>query len=137
MPASDSCEPQVINALAKAGWHLLKRHYAIRLGGASRGIVFADLLIEKNNQLVIVVEIKCFADVHILMDDLYHAIGQYIIYQNALALKPSSEPVVLALPENAYHQLMASSAIQNTFQNAKIKVVIIDLIREEVVQWIS
>ena len=46
MPAVDSCEPQMIRALEKAGWTIAKQHYPIRLG-KSKGIVYADLLIER------------------------------------------------------------------------------------------
>lgn len=135
MPATDSCEPQVIRALQKEGWKVLEQHYHIYLG-INKGSVYADLLIQKAEKQLLVVEIKCFADQRSLMDELYHGIGQYLIYRTALELKRLAEPVYLALPTHAYARLVKHDAIRLTLEGAKINLIIIDMDQQEIEQWI-
>jgi hypothetical protein len=45
MSAVDSCEPQVIRALEKDGWHILQKPFRIRI--TVERTVFADLCLQK------------------------------------------------------------------------------------------
>lgn len=94
---------------------------------------------ERNNQVeeIIVIEIKCFADKRTELHDFYAAGGQYMVYRNGLLSQNITNSVYLAMPTSAYHDFRNEPALQRTKQDAKMKLVIVDIDLEEVVQWIS
>jgi hypothetical protein len=136
MPAVDQCEPQVIRALDKAGWQIMNRPYSIKLVGR-RGYVFADLRLRSHDQEIIVVEAKCFADPDGWLEELYRSIGQYMLYRNALRLRELPQSLYLTVPTRAYQQLFLLPAVQATVNEAKIKLIVIDLDREVIVSWLN
>lgn len=140
MPATDSCEPQIIRALEKQGWLILRKHYPIRIG-QSRRAVFADLQLQRrsrgNINRILVVEIKCFTSLKLQLDECYHAIGQYQIYRNALNLKEVPEPIYLAIPSNIYQSVFQEKAIRMTIEDARIKLIVVNLHQEEIEAWID
>ena len=83
MPAQDACEPQIIRALEKAGWQMIARTVPIYL--EHKRVVYADLSLQRERQQIIVVEVKCFSEKRPLLDQFYHAVGQYLFYRNAAA----------------------------------------------------
>lgn len=48
-----------------------------------------------------------------------------------------NEPLFLCIPLEAYPGLTKYEAVMRTLKNAKINLIIVDLSREEVVQWIN
>ena len=58
MPALDVCEPQMIRALEKAGWQIIGKTLPIYL--EYKRVVYADLSLQRAQQQIIVVEVKCF-----------------------------------------------------------------------------
>jgi hypothetical protein len=137
MPAVDQCEPQVIRALDKAGWRVVIQHLAIRLEG--KRLVYADLEIhhKSDQRELLIVEVKCFPDTRSALDEYYHAVGQYMLYRNALRLAGDLSLLYLAIPITIYSTLFHSAAVQATLQEAKIKLIVIDLDREEIVLWLD
>lgn len=138
MPAIDSCEPQVIRALAKAGWQVVNSPVTIRLGDKG-GFAFADLLLqhETDQRQAIIVEVKCFPTTRSPLDEMYHAIGQYLVYRSALRLSGLNLPLYLSLPHHVLDMLDERPAVLNALQDATIETVVVDLSREVIVSWSS
>ncbi|MCC7450459.1 MAG: hypothetical protein IT324_23775 [Anaerolineae bacterium] len=138
MPAIDSCEPPILRALQKDGWHVRIKPYAIHSG---KHLTFADASLERVTEdrieHIVVVEVKCFNDPQADLPELYTAIGQYLFYRSALLLIGNPPPLYLAVPTRAYARLTSDSVIMAVLQDARIKLIIIDLETEEVVQWIN
>ncbi len=99
--------------------------------------MFADLLIQSraDQSLLIVVEVKCFAMLRGIYYDFYQAIGQYLVYRNALEWQKQNTPVYLAIPSFAYDLCNAIPALKRTLVDARVKVIVVDLEREEVIRW--
>jgi hypothetical protein len=135
MPAIDHCEPQVIRAFEKAGWAVIQRPLTIRLSRERR--VYADLLLEHQAQKIIIVEVKCFTSGQSTLDELYHAIGQYMVYQAGLDTLGYVQPLYLVLPLIIYESLSNLEAIRLILTRAKIKVIVVDLDREEITVWLT
>jgi hypothetical protein len=137
MPVPDSCELQVIRALAKLGWVLVKRNYLLRLSDHPKSrAVYADLhLQEKSSKQNIIVEIKCFPKEDSI-DSLYQVLGQYLIYYHALELKNQADWLYLALPYEIYTIFSQEFAIQASIKNAKMKLILVDIQKEKVLKWI-
>ena len=83
---------------------------------------------------ILLVEVKCFGDSSEYTRDLYVAIGQYVVYQAMLNELKNSTPLYLAIPLTAYNDLF-DSVIQRAVNDVKIKIIVVDIEREEIAQW--
>lgn len=137
MPAIDQCEPQVIRALQKQGWIVTRRPFAIRLGKGES--IYADLRLvsAQDQRVIIVVEVKCFSEKRSILDEFYHAVGQYLFYRDVLVLKNINTPIYLSVPLNIYDTFFNRETVKTVVQNAQIKVIVVDLENEEVVSWLE
>jgi hypothetical protein len=137
MAALDACEPQIIRALHKQGWQILEKPYMIRTEIRS---VYADFSLQKQangrRELIIVCEVKCFTQPQADLQEFYTAIGQYRYYLNALRSNGITYPLYLAIPHHAYLRLVQDKPIKRTLDDPAINLVIVDIDKEEVTQWI-
>ena len=135
MPAIDSCQPQVIRALEKDGWNVETNSGRFRKD--NRAIVIdirANYGSNGQSRQILLVEVKCFADSSEYTRDLYVAIGQYVVYQAMLNELKNSTSLYLAIPLRAYDDLF-DGVIQRAINDVKIKIIVVDIEREEIVQW--
>ncbi|GIK65142.1 MAG: hypothetical protein BroJett018_29360 [Chloroflexota bacterium] len=137
MPAIDQCELNVIRALEKLGWRVTDQPFPIRLS-RNEG-VYADLRLRSTDgqQSIIVVEVKCFSEKRSILDEFYHAVGQYLLYREALHLKNITVPLYLSVPRTIYDTFFARRMVQAVLKNANIKIMVVDIELEEVIQWIK
>jgi hypothetical protein len=138
VPALDNCEPQIIRALDKDGWLVIDHPLTIR-NALGRNHVYADLRLRQTNtgQQIIVVEVKCFPDARSVLEEFYHAIGQYQVYRNALELNQMDVPLYLAVPLPVYADFFQRTLIQKTLGEVKVKLLVVDLENEVIVQWVN
>jgi hypothetical protein len=110
MPAYDDCQPQMMQALEKAGWTITKVSHYINHNGQR---LYIDIFAKYHNQDVIqnilIVEVKCFPPAISELDELYRAIGQYLIYEHALQMQEILGVLYLAIPTHAYHGIFKKS----------------------------
>ena len=136
MPATDVCEPQVVRALEKAGWTVVRHHYPMFIPALDRYLL-ADLLIEHGQATAMIVEIKCFQDQGRFHDDFYHAVGQYMTYRSLLRLNGDSYPLYLSVPLETFEVYFDLPHIKAVIDDARIQMVVIDLAAEEVSAWLT
>lgn len=138
MPATDQCEPAVVNALAKDGWVVIDRPFTIQLDKAKRSYIYADLRLrnQTDNRTVIIIEVKCFSGNESLFNEFYGAIGQYATYRDALELLHISAPLFLAIPSDIYATFFQTPIIQSVLTTLRIQLIIINIQLEEIVEWI-
>lgn len=136
MSAKDKVHFHVVNALRKDGWTIThdplkvrwrKRDLKIDLGAE-------QLVAAEKDTEQIAVEIKSFAGANDL-DDLYHAIGQFILYRKALRMTEPDRILFLAIPEEAYVQLLADAEGESLRQEEDIKLLVFRKITEEIILW--
>jgi XisH protein len=137
MPAIDQCQPQIIRAFDKAGWDVSRKPVTLQIERDPLRYVYVDLRLKNRNnrQTIIVVEIKCFADPNEFLGDFYTAVGQYAIYRSALDMNDDRSPLYLAVSLEAYNMQFHREIVQRTLDAVHVSVVVIDLEREEIVQW--
>jgi XisH protein len=137
IPALDACEPEVTRALQKDGWIVVEKPYTIRFEDRH---LYADMRLQKLhadfNEEIIILEVKCFTDEQADLAEFYTAIGQYQVYRNGVLLEGKSYPIFLAIPYLAYERLINQALFANTLHDAGVKLVIVDIETEEVVQWL-
>lgn len=137
MSALDACEPQIIRALEKDGWQIVaKPHHII----FDERIVFADFsarhVNEDDENFIVVLEVKCFTNPKNDLTELYTAIGQYQLYRAAMLTRNEVYPLYIAVPYAAYLRFVGEPTLLHAFEITLIKLVIVDIEREEVVQWL-
>ncbi|MCI0709173.1 MAG: XisH family protein [Chloroflexi bacterium] len=137
MPAIDLCEQQVIRALQKDDWLVTQQPVPIRIDKSCAGYIYADLRLRQRQggQSVIVVEVKCFTSKRTPLEEFYQAVGQYVVYRNALALNDTHIPVYLSVPVQVYQTFFKLPLIQSVINDMQVNLVVIDLDKEEVIQW--
>ncbi len=127
----------MLRALQKDGWTILSKPFAIR---TNEHTVYADCILERTqngqNEQAIILEVKCFTNPQTDLQEFYTAIGQYQFYRAAVAANRATTPIYLAIPFEAYVRLMRDNAVSIAIQQASLKLVVIDIVSEEVVEWI-
>jgi hypothetical protein len=135
LSAIDACEAQVIRALQKDGWTIVSKPFAIR---TNEHTVYADCMLERKHngqsELVIILEVKCFSNPQTDLQEFYTAVGQYQFYRAAVAANQATTPIYLATPFEAYLRLTKDNAVNIAISQGSIKLVVIDIVTEEVVQ---
>ena len=138
MPAKDIYHDGFKNALLKDGWQIIRDPYTIRYEGLK---LFADLAGKKlfsaqKEDTNIVVEIKSFLSLS-LIHEFQCALGQYILYRTLLRQLHPDYRLYLAVEQEAYETFFQTKGIQLVIKEYKILLIVINIVQEEIVQWIN
>lgn len=137
MPALDSCHPQIVRALEKDGWKVRKNPLVLETPLSHFFIdIIAERPVELNDREVVIVEAKCFSANRAYTVELYQAIGQYLIYRDLLIRLQINDPLYLAIPLTAFESVFRLLAME-TIQKSAIKLLIVDMEREVIIQWLD
>jgi hypothetical protein len=138
MPAKDIYHDAVKNALIRDGWSITADPYVIQYEDAT---LYADLAAERpiaaqrQNQNI-VVEIKSFIG-RSLMHDFHGALGQYIVYRNLIQLTEPDYVLYLAIDDTVYEEFFKRKSIQAVASQNQLLLIVIDMKKEEIQQWIT
>jgi hypothetical protein len=136
MPARDKVHQQVVNALRKDGWTIThdpfkvawkKRKLQIDLG-AER------LVAAQKGDDKIAVEIKSFVGANDL-EDLYQALGQFILYRKALGVEAPNRTLFLAIKVETYQEMFADKEGESLRAGEGINILVVHTNLEEIVLW--
>lgn len=138
MPRKDQIHEAVKNALVKDGWTVTNDPCRIHYMDVD---VYADLRVEKlaeetGQRRALVIEIKTFSapsSVH----EMETALGQYMLYRTFLRQIAPEEEIYLAISETVFKELFARKSFQLIVQDNQVAMLIVNLDREEIVQWID
>ncbi|MEG4172340.1 MULTISPECIES: XisH family protein [unclassified Microcoleus] len=138
MPAKDIYHNEVKNALLKDGWTITADPYFIKYEDAE---LYADLAAEKpiaaqRQGQKIVVEIKSFIG-RSLMYDFHGALGQYIVYRNLIQLTEPEYKLYLAIDDVVYQNFFKRNSIQLISKENKLLLMVVEMEKEEILQWIN
>lgn len=138
MPAKDTYHDAVKNALIKDGWTITADPYPIKYEEIK---LFADLAGEKTISASregqqIVIEIKTFLSLS-PMRDFETALGQYIIYLALLSIDHPDYKLYLAISQKTYEDFFQKIAIKFILERYQVSLLIIDVNKEEIAEWIS
>ncbi|MEG4628348.1 XisH family protein [Microcoleus sp. AR_TQ3_B6] len=138
MPAKDIYHNEVKNALLKDGWTITADPYFIKYEDAE---LYADLAAEKpiaaqRQGQKIVVEIKTFVG-RSLMYDFHGALGQYMVYRNLIQLTEPEYKLYLAIDDVVYQNFFQRKSIQLITNENKLCLMVVEMEKEEIMQWIN
>jgi hypothetical protein len=138
LPAKDLYHDAVKSALLKDGWQITADPYRITYKDID---LYADLAAERPIAATrkgekIVVEIKSFVG-RSPMNDLHGAVGQYVIYRDLLRETEPEYRLYLAIDDITYENFFRREGIDFLRRASQIPLIIVDIEKEEIVQWIS
>jgi hypothetical protein len=138
MPAKDIYHNEVKNALLKDGWTITADPYFIKYEDAE---LYADLAAEKpiaaqRQGQKIVVEIKSFVG-RSLMYDFHGALGQYMVYRNLIQLTEPEYKLYLAIDDLVYKNFFQRKSIQLITNENKLLLIVVEMEKEEILQWVN
>jgi hypothetical protein len=112
--------------------------YVLPLPGTGRRPLQIDLYAQRyaGDQLttIIIVEVKCFSSTSSVWDDLYSAIGQYVVYRNLLRRRGVSDTLYLAVPSHAYAGIISQVALP-IMDEIQVRMIVVDIDREVIERW--
>jgi hypothetical protein len=123
--------------LEKEGWTLLSSPFKLVLPPR---LVYIDLRVTRgingSREQIIVVEVKCFPDQKATTRDLYATIGQYLVYRAMIIEADYPYSLYLAVPEHIFNGIF-DTPVKRVIGESRIKLVVINVETETVVQWIE
>lgn len=140
MPAQDLIHQAVKNALIKDGWFITDDPFVIQFEDVR---LFADLAAERplaaqKGKRRIVVEVKSFVGESPIYE-FEQAFGQYLLYRDFLSemQETADYEVFLAVEDLIFDRLFQRTAIQLIIGRYRLGIVVINVSREEIIQWIE
>ena len=136
--AKDIYHDTVKTALEKDGWTITNELFKLTIGSRS---VYIDLGAEKllaaeKEGRKIAIEIKTFSSPS-PVNDLENALGQYILYRDALKRTQPERILYLAISNEVYLDFFQEEIAQMVVENQHLKLIIFDANKAEVVKWIE
>lgn len=137
--ARDKFHQNVREALEKDGWTVTNDPYFLMVGrrrgfidlGAEREFLTAERGAEK-----IAVEIKSFVGGSDL-DQFEDALGQFIIYLNALEEKEPERELYLATPNAFYNRFFDDPFFQKLARRYQVNLLVYNELNNTIVSWIK
>jgi len=139
MPAKDFYHDHVKSALEAEGWKITHDPFFIRVGrrksfidlGAENAVIGAE-----KEGVKIAVEIKSFLGASD-MDEFEDALGQFIIYYNALEEKDPNRHLYMAIPSGFHERFFEDDFFKKLAQRYNLKMIIFDEETKAIHKWIS
>ncbi len=131
--ARDKYHQHVRAALQKDGWTITHDPYRFRYLSAKEQEIDLgaerDLIGAEKGQEKIAVEVKSFLDDSVLQD-LYKAFGQYLVYSSGLEEIEPDRKLYLAIPEDVLLKNFDRSVFIGLLQKYKIQVLLFNILEE-------
>ncbi len=138
MPAKDIYHDTVKNALIKDGWTITADPLTVRVGKKD---MYIDLGAEKviaaeKGSDKIAVEVKSFVS-RSEMADLENAVGQFIVYHDALAEREPERVLYLAVSKKVFENIFEEPLGKILLKNRRVRLLVFETQKEEIIKWIN
>ena len=138
MAAKDLIHDAVREAHKNDGWKITHEPYTIEYETIklSADLAAEPMLAAERGEQKIVVEIKSFVG-RSPVQDLKLALGQYNLYIAYLEILAPERQLYLAVNERTYQEFFEQAAVQVALQRYDVKIIVVDVERKEIKQWIN
>lgn len=137
MPAVDQCQEQIVRALQKEGWQVVKAPLRLQV---DLRVAYIDVEMSRDangsRESMLLVEIKCFSGPDASTTELYEALGQYLVYRAMILEWGLPHSVYLAVPEGGFNDIFDGS-VMRVVNESRVRIVVVNLEAERVVKWIE
>lgn len=136
--ARDKFHYEVRSALEKEGWRITDDPLVLKSGNITIQIdLGAETLLgaEREGERI-AVEVKTFGKFS-FTTYFYEAVGQFIVYRNALELQEIDRVIYLALPYNVFVRFEEEPLVRRVIQQERLKLIIYDQDIQNIIKWIK
>lgn len=138
MAAKDVIHDAVKQALVNDGWMITHDPYTIQF---KEKYAYADLAAERilaaeRTGEKIVVEIKSFLG-YSLLQDFKEMLGQYMLYLPLITETAPEYKLFIAIDDATFNSDFQHPMIQLALTQITVPLIVVDVLKEEVVQWIN
>jgi hypothetical protein len=136
--ARDKFHQEVRLAVEKEGWNITDDPLYIKLGKIPVQIdLGAEKIIgaEKEGKKI-AIEIKTFGILSFI-SAFHEAVGQYIVYREALELINQERELYLAIPSNVFEAFGNEVLVKSVFEKNKFNILVYKPINQEILSWIK
>ena len=138
--AKDIYHDLVKQALENEGWRITNEPYYLSVGIGRRKVA-ADFgaekfIIAEKGVVKILVEIKSFITTSNI-NELHHSVGQYDFYALLLETQEPNRIPYLAMPKDAYEDLVREPIIQTFLDRHHVRLIIFDTQNPIIYEWKS
>lgn len=138
MSARDFIHENVKAALVKDGWTITADPLIVTYKGVD---YFVDLAAERLIELtrgeeLIAVEVKSFR-ARSAQHEMHSALGQFMVYSTFLRKTQPSRTLFLAIPDVIFDEIFTREAMQMVIDELGVRIIVVDVQREEIVRWIT
>jgi hypothetical protein len=136
--AKDLFHEAVKEALQKDGWTITDDPLMLPFGNRRLYVDLAadKLIAAQKQQHRIAVEVKSFTG-RSAMADLERAVGQYVLYNQALSKQPIDRLLYLALPKEVFAELTNDQVITVLSDEMNVRLLVYNPIDQTIVKWIG
>ena len=138
MSAKDKYHEHVKEALRKDGWEITHDPYILRVGERVKyeiDLGAEKLIGAKKEHQKILVEVKSFLKESVI-NEHHTVLGQYINYRIHLRDTDADRVLFLAIRLETYELLKELPPLIKSFDECNIKLIIIDIDKLEIEEWI-
>ncbi|NOT63087.1 MAG: fatty-acid synthase [Acidobacteria bacterium] len=138
MAAKDLYHEHVKTALEKDGWTITHDPYRLKWRGRKKMLIdlaAEKLLLAEKGTSKIAIEVKSFVRTSSL-EDLYNAVGQFILYRKALRKTEPARDLYLAIRQSVYDDLFDDPNEDSLVLEDGIKIIVFAPETMEIVLWI-
>lgn len=136
--AKDIYHNHVKQILINEGWEITHDPFLVRTKNKSSNFQIdlgaEKLLAAEKGIEKIVVEVKSFLN-ESLTTDFHTALGQYLNYKTGLRKIGENRVLFLALPNEAYNDLMRHEFLAASIEDYDLKLLVYDSIKPEFILW--
>jgi hypothetical protein len=99
-----------------------------------RNPLLADIKAQRDSDTIIIAEAKCFE--MNTPDELYTALGQYLVYRSLINRMRTVYPLYLVIPATAFHGIFDTMGM-GIVQEVGIKLIVVDIETEVIEKWLE
>jgi hypothetical protein len=138
MPAKDIYHNTVKTALIKDDWTITKDPLRLQWGSRDSYVDLGaeKLFIAERKGRKIAVEVKSFVS-RSEINDLQDALGQFVFYRFVMETEEPERELFLAIRESIYSELLEDIHGQRLIEAMKLKIIVFDELKEEIIRWIE
>ncbi len=136
--AKDAFHDVVKTALQKEGWSIIDP-LRLKIGTVEMAIdLGADRLVgaEREGEKI-AVEVKSFLASTSAISEFHTALGQFINYRGALRMRDPDRTLYLAIPDRTYASFFQQTFPKMMIEENKVRLMVYNIPKEIIVQWIS
>lgn len=134
----DAIHDPIKQALINDDWTIIREHHRLSYKEVRLGVDISakKTIIAEQDERKILIEVKSFSG-RSFIQQLQAAIGQYRVYRDVIIFNQLDFELYLGISEDVYTLFFTRPGTQDLINANQIKLLVVDIENEKVIQWIK